>query len=100
MNNKLQQHLGHIFHQFQQHMTQDQCTAMVNAMAAIQHTADMVCELEKSDHIINNCINAMTDIQRYNVALKNGQQGISDAWAYRTDLRKQSIAKAKRLLGE
>lgn len=99
MQNTLTQQLGQLFTQLQNQLTPEQKTTIINAMAALQHGSNVLTELEKADSIIHNCINAMTDNQRFKVAQKNGQQGISDAWAYRNEPRKAAIARAKRIMG-
>lgn len=99
MKNILKDQLGELFIQLQDQLTPQQRTVMVNAMATIQHSSDLLYELDKADHIIHNCINAMTENQRFNVGQKNCQQGLVDGWAYRSEPRKQAMAKAKRILG-
>ena len=81
-------------------LTHQQQQAFMQIIIALDKAQCILSELQITDQILHNCINAMTDNQRFKVAQQNCKQGLADGWAYRSDIRKQKIDLGHRVLGE
>lgn len=99
MQNSLKEQVVQLFQELQPQLNQQQKTVMVKVMNELLSQNDLLLELQRADQIIHNCINAMTDDQRLKVAEQNCSQGLANKWAFRTEQRKQIIARAKRIQG-
>lgn len=99
MPNTLKEQLVQLFQELQPQLNQQQKTVMVKVMNELLSQNDLLIELQHADQIIQNCINAMTDNQRFKVGEQNCSQGLADGWAFRTEQRKQLIARAQRIQG-
>ncbi|WDE16912.1 hypothetical protein KMZ14_05035 [Acinetobacter schindleri] len=99
MSNSLKQQLVQLFQELQPQLNQQQKTVMVKVMNELLSQNDLLIELQHADQILHNCINAMTDNQRFKVGQQNCSQGLADGWTFRTEQRKQLIARAQRIQG-
>ena len=99
MPNTLKGQLVQLFQELQPQLNQQQKNVLVKVMDELLSQTDLLIELQHADQILHNCINAMTYTQRFKVGEQNCSQGLPHAWAFRTEQRKQLIARAKRILG-
>ncbi|ATO20014.1 hypothetical protein BS636_10280 [Acinetobacter sp. LoGeW2-3] len=99
MPNSLKQQVVQLFQELQPQFNPQQKTVMVKVMNELLSQNDLLVELQHADQILQNCINAMTDNQRFKVGQQNCAQGLAHGWAFRTEQRKQLIARAQRIQG-
>lgn len=99
MPNSLKQQVVQLFQELQPQFNPQQKTVMVKVMNELLSQNDLLVELQHADQILQNCINAMTDNQRFKVGQQNCVQGLAHGWAFRTEQRKQLIARAQRIQG-
>ena len=99
MQNSLKEQMVQLFQQLDPQLSTQQKNVLVHAMDSLLNQADLLAELQAADQIIQNCINTMTDNQKFKVGEKNCAYGIHYGWSYRTEQRKQLIVRAQRILG-
>lgn len=99
MQNSLKEQMVQLFQQLDPQLSTQQKNVLVHVMNELLNQADLLAELQAADQIIQNCINTMTDNQRFKVSEKNCADGMQHGWSYRTEQRKQLIVRAQRILG-
>ena len=101
MKNNIKNQLGELLTQLHPQLSPQQRNTLGNAMILLNDLPDLIDELQMADQIIQNCINSMNDDQRLQVAKQNQRAALSlnNGWAFRTEKRQQTIARAKRMLG-
>lgn len=101
MKNNIKNQLGELLTQLHPQLSPNQRNVIGNAMILLNDLSDLIDELEIAGQIIQNCINNMNDAQRLQVVKQNQQADLSlnSGWAFRTEKRQQTLARAKRILG-
>ena len=102
MKNNIKNQLGELLTHLHPQLSPEQRNTIGNAMILLNDLPDLIDELQMAGQIIQNSINIMNDDQRLQVARQNQNAGLSlnNGWAFRTEKRQQTIARAKRILGE